>query len=83
MIVVAVVVVALAGFAVDRLHGAFGSDNNVAHGSGISDEIVPVQPKQVVYEIFGAPGATATINYLDCMPSRSGSRTRRCRGRSR
>jgi hypothetical protein len=65
MILVAIVVVALAGFAVDRLHGAFGSDKNVAHGSGVSDEIVPFSPKQVVYEVFGAPGATATINYQD------------------
>lgn len=65
MILVAIVVVALAGFAVDRLHGAFGSDTSVAHGSGVSDEIVPFSPKQVVYEVFGAPGATATINYQD------------------
>jgi hypothetical protein len=65
MALVAVVVVALAGFAVYRLHGAFGSGNNVAHGAGVSDQIVPFSPKHVVYEVFGAPGATATINYQD------------------
>ena len=65
MIIVAVAVVALAGFAVFRLHGAFGSDTNAARGGGASNEIVPFSPKQVVYEVFGAPGATATINYQD------------------
>jgi hypothetical protein len=65
MIVVAILVVALAGFAVDRLHSAFDSEKTVAHGGGVSDQIVPFSPKQVVYEVFGAPGATATINYQD------------------
>jgi Mycobacterium membrane protein len=65
MALVTVVVVALAGFAVYRLHSAFASNNTVAHGAGVSDEIVPFSPKQVVYEVFGTPGATATINYQD------------------
>ena len=65
MIIVAVVVVALAGFGVYRLHGAFGSEKSTARGAGTSDEIVPFSPKEVVYEVFGAPGATATINYQD------------------
>jgi hypothetical protein len=65
MILVAVVVVALAGFAVYRLHGEFDAKKNTAHGGGTSNDIVPFNPKQVVYEVFGAPGATATINYQD------------------
>ncbi|HEX4390106.1 MAG TPA: MmpS family transport accessory protein [Mycobacterium sp.] len=65
MILVTVAVVALAGFAVERLHEAFGSNKNPAHGSGISNEIVPFSPKQVIYEVFGTPGSTATINYQD------------------
>ena len=65
MILVAVVVVALAGFAVDRLHGAFDAAKTAAHGGSASNEIVPFNPKQVIYEVFGAPGATATINYQD------------------
>ena len=60
MILVAVAVVALAGFAVDRLHGAFGSSKDAANGSGVSNEIVPFSPKQVIYEVFGTPGSTAT-----------------------
>jgi hypothetical protein len=65
MILVAVAVVALAGFAVDRLHGAFGSNKGVGSGSGTNNEIVPFNPKQVIYEVFGTPGSTATINYQD------------------
>jgi hypothetical protein len=65
MVLVAVVVVTLAGFAVFRLHGAFGSHRNSSSASGVSNEIVPFNPKNVVYEVFGAPGATATINFQD------------------
>jgi hypothetical protein len=65
MVLVAVFVVAAAGFAIYRLHGIFGSDDSTSANSGISNEIVPFNPKQVVLEVFGAPGAVATINYLD------------------
>ncbi|MBV9321348.1 MAG: transport acessory protein MmpS [Mycobacterium sp.] len=65
MVLVAVVVVALAGFAVYRLHGIFGSHNKTSAASGVSNEITPFNPKQVIYEVFGVPGATATINYQD------------------
>ncbi|MGZ4529454.1 MAG: MmpS family transport accessory protein [Mycobacterium sp.] len=65
MVLVAVLVVALAGFGIYRLHGIFGSHNNTSANSGLSNEIVPFNPKQVVLEVFGSPGATATINYLD------------------
>lgn len=65
MVLVAVVVVALAGVGIYRLHGIFGSHNNTSANSGLSNEMVPFNPKQVVLEVFGAPGAVATINYLD------------------
>ena len=65
MVLVAMAVVALAGFSVYRLHGVFGSHNNTSSASGVSNEIVPFNPKQVIYEVFGDPGATATINYQD------------------
>ena len=32
---------------------------------GAGDQIVPFNPKRVVLEVFGDPGATATISYLD------------------
>jgi hypothetical protein len=65
MVLVTVLVVAVAGFGIYRLHGIFGSHNNTSANSGLSNEIVPFNPKQVVLEVFGAPGAVATINYLD------------------
>ncbi len=65
MVLVAVVVVAIAGFGIYRLHGIFGSHDSTSANSGLAGEIVPFNPKQVVLEVFGAPGAVATINYLD------------------
>jgi hypothetical protein len=65
MVLVAVAVVGLAGFAVYRLHGVFGSHHKTSAASGVAEEIVPFNPKQVVLEVFGSPGAVATINYLD------------------
>jgi len=65
MIIVAVVVIAVAAFGVYRLHGIFGSHDPTTTSSDAADEIVPFNPKNVVYEVFGVPGATATINYLD------------------
>lgn len=65
MVVVFVVVVGSAGFAVYRLHGSFGSHNNTSPAGANSGEIVPFNPKHVVLEVFGTPGAVATINYLD------------------
>ena len=65
MLLVAVVVVAVAGFSVYRLHGIFGSDQNGPAADAISDEIIPFNPKHVVLEVFGPPGTVATINYLD------------------
>ena len=65
MLLVAVFVIAVAGFCVYRLHGIFGSHYNTSAGSAFSNEIVPFNPKHVVVEVFGPPGSVATINYLD------------------
>lgn len=65
MVLVAVLVVATTGFAIYRLHGIFGSQSNTSANSGLANQIVPFNPKQVVLQVFGAPGAVATINYLD------------------
>jgi hypothetical protein len=65
MLLVAVAVVAVASFGVYRLHGIFGSHYNPSTASGFANEIVPFNPKHVVVEVFGPPGAVATINYLD------------------
>jgi hypothetical protein len=65
MLLVAVLVVAVAGFTVYRLNGIFGSHDVVSTPSGSDNEIVPFNPKRVVIEVFGAPGTVATITYLD------------------
>jgi hypothetical protein len=65
MILVAVAVLAVAGFAVYRLHGIFASQDVVSTPSGSANEIVPFNPKHVVLEVFGPPGTLATITYLD------------------
>jgi hypothetical protein len=65
MVLVGVLVVATAAFAIFRLHGIFGSNDNTSASSGLANEIVPFNPKKMVLEVFGAPGAVATINYLD------------------
>jgi hypothetical protein len=61
-----VVVVAIAGFTVYRMHAVFGSDNETTSaGAGLANDAKPFNPKRVTYEIFGGEGAVATINYLD------------------
>ena len=65
MLLVAIVVVAVAGFAVYRLNGIFGSQDVTSTPSGGANEIVPFNPKHVVLEVFGPPGTVATITYLD------------------
>jgi len=65
MLLVAVVVIAVAGFAVYRLHGIFGSEHDVSAGGELPNDAVSLNPKHVVIEVFGDPGAVATINYVD------------------
>ena len=61
-----VVVVALAGVVVYRMHGFFGSNNEITRpGAGLAQDAEPFNPKVVTYEISGPEGAVATINYLD------------------
>jgi hypothetical protein len=60
-----VAVVAVVGFSVYRLHGIFGVGPRPPAVSAMSDDAKPFNPKQVTYEVFGIPGAVATINYLD------------------
>ncbi|MBO0879157.1 MAG: transport acessory protein MmpS [Mycobacterium sp.] len=64
MPLVFIVVLAVSGVVVARLHRKFASEDlNANAGSGI--EIVQFNPKAIGYEAFGPPGATADINYWD------------------
>ena len=59
-----VLVLAVSGLIVGRLHKVFGSqDLNAGAGAGI--EIVQFNPKIVVYNVFGPAGTTAKIDYFD------------------
>ena len=59
-----IVVLSVSALVVTRLHKVFASqDLNANSGAGI--KIVQFNPKVVKYEIFGAPGSTANINYWD------------------
>src|SRR4029077_7891009 len=62
---VIMVLVAIAGFAVYRLHGAFGVHGPTSAVGARADDIRPFNPKHVVLEVFGAAGTVADINYLD------------------
>lgn len=64
MVWVTLAIVGLAAFAVYRLQGAFGP-LDVKTPGGSADQIVPFNPKRVQLEVFGDPGATATITYMD------------------
>lgn len=65
MLLVTILVVAVAGFAVYRLQGIFASTDVVSTPNGGANQIVPFNPKHVVLEVFGPPGTVATITYLD------------------
>jgi hypothetical protein len=62
--IVMAIVVTVGAVAVSRLHGVFGSHQQISDVSN-ADAIVSFNPKRVVYEIFGPAGTTATIDYLD------------------
>jgi hypothetical protein len=61
---VLIIVLAVSGLVVSRLHKQFGSqDLNAGAGAGI--EIVQFNPKIMVYDVYGSPGTTAQISYFD------------------
>lgn len=64
-VLLAVVVIAVAGFTVSRLHGVFGSDHRVSADGALPNDASTSAPKRVLVEVFGDPGTRATISYLD------------------
>jgi Mycobacterium membrane protein len=59
------IVVALSGFVVHRLHGVFGVHKGSFGGGSTADVIDQFNAKTITLEVWGSPGSTATINYLD------------------
>jgi hypothetical protein len=62
---VIVVVLAVGGFTVSRLHGVFGTDNRPVYSTTESQEQKPHDPKHLTYEVFGTPGSTADISFFN------------------
>jgi Mycobacterium membrane protein len=58
-------VVALSGFVVHRLHGIFGVHSGSFGGGSSGDVLDEYNAKTITIEVWGSPGSTATINYLD------------------
>ncbi len=63
--IVVVAAVALGGLGVDQLRGAFGSEKIFSATGGYAEPLVQSNVKHVTYEVFGPPGATGTISYLN------------------
>jgi hypothetical protein len=63
--VLILVVVVIGAFTVMRVRTFFGAGDGSGIASAKVDDTKPFDPKVVVYEITGEPGATADINYLD------------------
>ncbi|OBH16803.1 hypothetical protein EHH44_09530 [Mycolicibacter terrae] len=59
-----IVVVLLGTATVLRLRTYFGGENSNLVSTKV-DDTKPYDPKVVTYEVFGEPGATADISYLD------------------
>ncbi len=58
-------VVLVGTFTVMRVRTFFGAGDGTGIASAKVDDTKPFDPKVVVYEIYGEPGAYADINYLD------------------
>ncbi len=57
---------AVGGFSVYQMHGIFGSQPAMAGaGDGSADQIVPFNPKRVLYEVHGPTHTAGSISYLD------------------
>ena len=77
---VLVAVVALSGFTISRMHGIFGSNQSAGASGGGVDQIVPFNPKRVLYEVYARAPRSAASATSTRTPSRSGLTSRHCRG---
>ncbi|GFG63460.1 membrane protein [Mycobacterium kubicae] len=65
LVLTVLAVVAVSAFVVHRLHNVFGVHSGSFGGGSSGDVIDQFNPKTITLEVWGAPGSTATINYLD------------------
>lgn len=61
---VVLVVIAVGGLTVWRLHGLFGSEKGLSYADTRVDN-KPYNPQHLRYEVFGPPGTVALISYYD------------------
>jgi Mycobacterium membrane protein len=62
---VILVVVVVGGLTVSRLHGVFGSEQQPSYADSKIGQSTQLDPKHLIYEVFGAPGTVADISYFD------------------
>jgi hypothetical protein len=62
---VMVLVIAIASFAVVRLHGVFGRQSASVGGANGVDTLVQFNPKHVLYDVWAPPGTVIQVDYLD------------------
>jgi hypothetical protein len=62
---VILVVIVVGGLTVSRLHGVFGSEKRPSYADSKVNAPTPVDPKELTYEVFGAPGTVASVSYFD------------------
>ncbi|ADG96779.1 membrane family protein [Segniliparus rotundus DSM 44985] len=60
-----VIAAAASTVAVLRLRAEFGADETRLSQPGNLESIVPITPKTVVYEVFGATQARGKVSYVD------------------
>ncbi|WP_156687100.1 MmpS family transport accessory protein [Mycobacterium sp. Marseille-P9652] len=60
---VVLVVIAVGGLTVSRLHGLFGSERSLSYADTRADN-KPYNPQHLTYEVFGPPGTVALISYF-------------------
>ncbi|MBV8292504.1 MAG: MmpS family protein [Mycobacterium sp.] len=62
---VILVVIAVGGFTVARLHSVFGAEKRPLYADTKINDTKPFNPKHLTYEVFGPPGTVANISYFD------------------
>lgn len=80
---VMVLVIAIASFAVVRLHGVFGRQSVSAGGANGVDTLVQFNPKHVLYDVWGPPAPSSRSTTSTSTPNRRGLQRLRCHGATR
>jgi hypothetical protein len=65
LVLTVIAVLTLSGFVVHRLHGVFGVRSGSFGGGSSADVLDQFNAKTITLEVWGSPGSTATVNYLD------------------